>query len=335
MKKLYKCEKYKKYNSRKIRRANRRRYKLSGHKNKKKDGIDGKHNKIIFCENLFLESDDEKIFKYINSIENIQNPTLDFSGTKNIDVGSALYIKAYCDYLKHIAKDFKIYCSPKNQKMRQILQHLEIYNYNLKITHKDVNCWVLKKWDSEHRENYGKVMMEEILPNVLKDKIPSKEFSKIAGSLHELLANCSEHAYTDEYILKNYYLIAGEYKTQYGSSNRFSFCILDIGQGFKKSISNYGKFNQFLDIIGKNQQPDSTLLKKTIEGTFNANKDKRSGRGTGLSEVAKNVKIIEGCLYLYSDKGCFNIINGNQENLRERKAPLKGSIIEIILPISN
>ena len=338
MKKLYKSKKYKRYNLRKSRRANKRRHKRSRQKQNRKrkaNDINLKRNRINFCENLFLESKDEKIFKYINTIETFENPVLDFSKVKMIDVGSALYIKAYCDYLKSNKKNFKICCSPKNQKMRQILQHLEIYNYNLKITHKDISCWVLKTWDFEHKEKYGKVMMEEVLPHVLEGKIPSEEFSKIAVNLNELLANCSEHAYTDEYPFKNYYLIAGEYASEYKYSNKFSFCILDVGQGFRKSISNYGIFNTFLDNIRIQPKPDSTILQKTVEGKFNANRDKKSGRGAGLSEVAKSVKSIKGCLYLYSDKGCFSIVDGNNEYLNERENSVKGSIVEIILPINN
>lgn len=273
-------------------------------------------------------------FTIINTIEKLDNPLLDFSLVKKIDVGSALYIKAYYDYLIASKKSFKIYCSEKNQKMRQILKHIRVNDYDLLITHPDIKCWFIKQWNFEHKENYGKVIMNEILPKVLENKVPSEEFSKIAGSLHELLANCSEHAYPNEHTFQNYYLIAGEYANEYSKSNKFSFCILDLGQGFRKSISNYSKFQDALDSIIR-KESDSMLLKKTTEGVFNANKDKNSGRGTGLQEVAKNVKNIRGSLYIYSDKGSFKIKNGDKEYFKDRKSELKGSIIEIILPISD
>lgn len=296
--------------------------------------MDSKKNKVVFPEKLYLESEDEKIVKYINEAEKLDKPNFDFSKVMSIDVGSALYVKAYIDYVKETKKEYKISCSTKNQKMRQILQHMNIFDYGIEITHEDIMCWEMRTWSIENKENYGKIMMKEILPKVLKGKVPSEEFAQIAGNLNELLANCSEHAYTEKYFFRNFYLIAGEYKTEKEASNTFSFCILDSGQGFKSSISNYGTFDKLLSSLTSMGKPDSELLKATVDGKFNADKNKNSGRGTGLSEVAKSVKMIRGDMYLYSDKGCFNITSDGEEILRERKNKAIGSIIEIILPIS-
>lgn len=336
MKLLYQKEKYKKFNLRRALRANKKLQKRKKNKNifHKTEGVNTKHEKITFPKEVFLESEDEKIFRYINDTEKLKQPIFDFSYIKNIDVGSALYIKAYIDYLKSNGKKVTIKCSPKNQKMRQILQHIKIFDYELKITHKDIACWVIKTWNTDTQVNYGKVMMEEVLPAVLTNKFPSEEFTHIAGNLNELLANCSEHAYTKKDTFKNYYLIAGEYTTEFQASNTFSFCILDSGQGFKNSIKNKTKWEKFWQIISKEKEVDSKLLQATVEGKFNANKHQNTGRGAGLPEVVKSVKIIKGDLYLYSDKGCFSITDGAKEKLRERKHTVKGSIIEIVLPIN-
>ena len=290
------------------------------------------NKKIKFPRKLYLESETEEIFYFISKAEKIEKPILDFSQVEQIDIGSALYIKAFYDFLYNAGREPIIICSPKNHKMRQILQHIGVTDYRLRITFNDIKCWAVREWHTKSTVNYGQVLYQEILPNVLKGKIPSKKFSRIASDLQELLLNCNEHAYIEKDTFTNFYLIGGEYQTDSEKSNTFSFCILDYGQGFKSSL---GK-NTFFDKIKSNFNPnsDSELLRAATQGIFNASKRKYSGRGTGLPAVAENVKLIGGTLYIYSDKGSFVIKAKGEEKLCDRKYLIKGSIIEVILPIN-
>ncbi len=293
-------------------------------------------NTIVFTERLFLERKEEEIFFILFQAEKINTPTLDFSKVKYIDIGSAIYIKAFVEFLRENNREPKISCSPKNQKMRQILQHLGIFDYQLKITYNDIRCWAVRKWHKDFKKypgvNFGKVLYKEILPEVLKDKIPSTEFSRIASSLSELLSNCTEHAYTKQDVFTNFYLIAGEYENDIKKSNTVSFCILDYGQGFKASLK---KNTLFESVINKfKEDADSNLLKEAAKGNFNADKAKNSGRGTGLPAVTESVKLIKGSLYLYSDNGSYKVKKETEE-VRDRRYPVRGSIIEVILPIND
>jgi len=295
--------------------------------------IVAKNEVVKFPERLYLASDNEVIFALVEKIEKKENIVLDFSTTIAIDIGSSIYIKAFIDHLKYEKKKYKILCSPKNKKMRQILTHIKAYDFNMKITYSDIKCWEVRTWYKNDNVNYGKVMMEEILPKVLNGKIASENFSYIASSLQEILSNCSEHAYikNDEY--KSYYLIAGEYENTYTKSNSFAFCILDRGQGFRSSLEKNGLIETIFERFKK--KPDSDVLKAAINGRFasKAGGGKLAGRGTGLANVVENIKRINGQAYVYSDKGYYEV-NRQEDKSRERKIHIKGSIIAMILPIN-
>lgn len=288
--------------------------------------------KIKFSGNMYLADSKEHFFKKINPAKDASSVAFSFSDVKNVDVGSMLYIKAFVDYKKAQRCNVKISCSEKNRKMRQILQHMKLRDYGLNITFNDIKCWTVREWDENAHENYGKVLMNEILPVVLENKFPSEEFSSIASGLNELLSNCSEHAYTEHDLFKGYYLIAGEYDNiETGKSNEFSFCIIDMGQGFRSSLHKNTKFMKIIRDFGLFS--DENLIKEAVDSNFNANKDKNSGRGTGLPAVKKSVEIVNGGLHIYSDTGTYMLRSG-KERLVSRSCNIIGSIIMVSLPIN-
>ena len=61
-----------------------------------------------------------------------------------------------------------------------------------------------------------------------------------------------------------------------------------------------------------------------------------AGRGTGLSYAVESIRNIGGSFYAYSDKGYYEIRRQIDENIekKERKFAIKGSIIEMMLPIN-
>ena len=344
MKLVYKKIKYRKFNKHKVEKL-KRKYKRKKLK-KKKYKLEYKleleeyrrcvavNEVITFPERLNLAHEDEAIFALINTVEEKNNAVLDFSETNFIDIGSALYIKAFIDHLKDEEKQYKILCSPKNKKMRQILKHIGVRNYKIKVVYPDIKCWEIRTWGKHDNVNYGKVMMEEILPKVLEGKVASEKFSYIASSLQEILSNCSEHAYTEDDEYKNYYLIAGEYEDpKYIKSNSFTFCILDRGQGFRSSLEKKSFFGTMREKLGI--ETDSDLLQAAIEGRLTSKAGgKSAGRGTGLANVVENVKSINGSFYAYSDKGCYEINRQKGQICRERKIRIKGAIVAMIFPIN-
>lgn len=296
--------------------------------------LDNENNafSVKFSGNLYLDDNKEHLFDKLSSAEKAPVVKLSFSNVRQVDIGSMLYIKAFCDFKRSQNHVVEISCLAKNRKMQQILQHMKLKDYGLGITFDDIKCWTVLEWHGNTKENYGKVLMQKILPSVLKDKIPSNEFSRIASGLHELLSNCSEHAYNDYDDFKGYYLIAGEYNNENtGRSNEFTFCIIDMGQGFRASLRQNSLMKKLLFNFGTNTDKD--LLKAAVEGKFNADISKNSGRGTGLPAVRKNVDLINGSLSIYSDNGTY-IRRHGAERLKNRRNAIIGSIITVTLPIN-
>lgn len=334
MKLLYKKEKYRHYNNLKVQKQNKKWITNSKkRKNKefhpKKDINQTVWETIKFPQSLYLSDPKEYIFEKICYAQNLENVNFNFSMVKNISIGSALYIKAYVDSHKE-KQNIRISCSVKNKKMREILQHIELKNYNISITHKDILCWTFRSWTKNNPENYGKLMFNEILPKVLKNKVPSEEFSELASNLHELLCNCAEHAYTKNDIFTGYYFIAGEYENKNGKSNKLSFAIIDMGQGFRASLRKNSKFSIVKQKL--NIESDEYLLKAAVDGEFNADSKPNSGRGTGLTDVKRNIKKIKGTLNICSDYGYYSY--ENRECLIHKKNATLGSIITVNLPIN-
>ena len=288
-----------------------------------------KYTVVKFPENLYIEDSSEILIRKINEISSEDNVRFNFSQIKNISVSSALYIKAYIDSHKDL-QNIKISCKESNLKMREILQHMKLKNYGLKISHKDISCWTFKQWAKNNPENYAKIFMEEIFPKVLQDRVVSNMFSEIASGLHELLVNCCEHAYTEDTGFTGYYFIAGEYENSNGRSNEFTFCVIDMGQGFRASLQKNTGFAKIKERLGLEQDKD--LIKAAVEGRFNANPDKNSGRGTGLPAVKEKVNLIDGVLKIYSDYGIFKS-NKNGDSCYERENSIIGSMITVSLPI--
>lgn len=335
MKHLYQEKKYKHFNKTKVSKQAKTSlreaisaYNKKMHPKTRSNEIPSDYCIKRFPRDLYLRDESEELFEIINSVQNKSSVWFNFSNVKNISVGSALYIKAYIDSHKKKQK-IRISCSPKNEKMREILQHMQLKNYDLKIKHKDISCWTFREWTKNKPENYGRILMEEIFPKILKDRITSEKFSEIASGLHEVIANCAEHAYLDTDEFTGYYFIAGEYENRDGKSNKFTFCIIDMGQGFRASLRKNSLFSGVYNKL--RLETDEYLIKAAVDGLFNADSDDKSGRGTGLPAVKENVQSIGGTLNISSGCGCFSF--DTNERLFHRKNATIGSIITVNLPI--
>lgn len=295
-------------------------------------------NVIRFPERLFLDQNGyDGVFSLMKEIEDKDFVVLDFSETKYVDIGSICYIRAFMDYIKNEKKGHKVKCWYQNKKMRQILQHVGIKDYKFRnITYPDIKCWYVRVWKKDDQINMGKEIMENILPKVLNNRIMSDEFKNITPSLIEILSNCSEHAYPEEDKYNSYYLIAGEYENiNHERSGDFGFAVVDLGQGFRSSLK---KRHNILVV-----DDDSKLLEDAINGKITSKEGggKDLGRGTGLLSVLNYIKRIGGSLHAYSDKGLYEVYRSNNSGdgmmsfRKDRKVRMKGSIIEIGLPLFN
>lgn len=266
-----------------------------------------------------------KFIKDLNEAELESFPAISFNKTERIDISAGIYLKAFFDHIKIEGEGYKIICSKSNRKIREVLQYLGIKNYKHKISHADILCWDLNYWDVDDNKelNFSKILMEEILPKTLHGKVPSKDFSSIASALQEVLSNCLEHAYDDKDIFKRFYLYAGEYL----NTDSFTFCVLDRGCGFKKSLEQRDlKFNQ------KAFPSEGRLIKAAVDGQSGAGSPK-DGRGEGLKSVLEKTKKLNGRFSIYSGIGYYSFRN-NKESIGDRTANVKGSLISLTVPIT-
>ncbi len=151
-KKNRKIRKKKKISQQRIRRQSLKTIKIAQKRknkhlrNKKRKVSDHvKWSVIKFSKELYIDDPSEELIRKINEISPTDNIRLNFSAVQKISVSSALYIKAYVDSRKEL-QNIKISCSKNNKKMREILQHMKLKNYNLRISHKDIKCWSFKQW---------------------------------------------------------------------------------------------------------------------------------------------------------------------------------------------
>lgn len=283
-----------------------------------------------------MDDDDEGRIPFVECLNEASNVTdskqeivFSFRKTESITISAGIYLRAFFDYLKKLQNPFRIICPDSNSKIREVLQHLGIKSYGMNIKHEDIKCWKVLDWDlNKEPPNFSKILMEEILPDVLENgKIrPSKEFGEIATALQEVLANCTEHAYNKDEQYSQYYMIAGKHPAP--GNNGFAFSVVDRGQGFRESMQKQKKwFNRLLP-----SQNDTEVIKKATQGA-SASGEKNTGRGTGLQTVIEKISLIKGEVMIISRCGRYTSPAQNKS-----KEPLntdtKGTIITMMLPIN-
>ena len=155
----------------------------------------------------------------------------------------------------------------KQNKIRQILQHIGIKNYGIEITHEDISRWVVKTYDCEiDKAN----LIKDIYEPIQKPTNWNND-EKIKNILAAILGACwnrFEHGYQLNDVKKfrkgcftNAYLIFGE--------TDYSFCIFNRGIGFRESFQYYHQqsFKDFLASVHKKTKvkQEQLIIEKAIK----------------------------------------------------------------------
>jgi len=274
------------------------------------------HNKCEETLDVF-NREYKDIDQYKNGVE------FDFSHVKEISLSGGIVMRCFFDFL--LSKHTKVnYTGLKRDKIKQILSHIGILeDKNIVINHKDILRWDIKCWNK--KETSRKKFNLEIISEIIKTTTGWGEQSKIHKRLYEvvpeILFNCIQHAYNDDNTFQLFYLFSGI------ANNKYVFCILDRGIGFK---ATYKKWHEgcleFNDI-----ENDGDYIKYSIQQDHSS--IKKSGRGNGLFTLNENIMGLGGLIFIHSYNGKVVVTKKSGEIKSENRYPLVGSLVQFEIPM--
>jgi len=260
-----------------------------------------------------------------DDIEQYKNGiAFDFSKVKKITLSGGIVIRCFYDYL--LSKHTKVKCSgPIRDKIKQILSHIGILkDENIAITHNDISRWNIRHWNK--KETSRKKFNLELISEIIKTTTGWGEQSTVHRRLYEvvpeILFNCIQHAYNDDNNFQLFYLFSGI------ADNKYVFCILDRGIGFKATYQKWYKGH--LDF--NNIENDGDYIKYSIQ--LDHSSIKKAGRGNGLYTLKENILRLGGMIFIHSYYGKVVLSTKKGEIQSENRYPLVGSLVQFEIPIS-
>lgn len=318
LKLLYKKEKYKKYNCRKSRRANKR---LQKRKKKKYNNVG--QNKFVEKFNVsapYVFSIIENCLETIEFFRELEekarinrNLYIDIKKTTKITPEAILYLLSLLEYITK-DKTRKITVrgnAPKNLECKKIFLCSGFYDYvdSVYSTPPDIDILSIK---SDNKVD-GKIAKQVI--DFACSKLSLKEGKTTRAfytTILECMGNTTQHAY-DKVKHAKWWLVAYHDK----KTKTVCFAILDNGKGIPETVRK--KFTEkFLST------PDVKLIKSTLSGDFRT-ATRLKYRGKGLPKINEFMKkgLIQN-LTIVSNKGFYQVDNDIEEVLVKK---FKGTLI--------
>jgi anti-sigma regulatory factor (Ser/Thr protein kinase) len=247
-----------------------------------------------------------------------------FSKVKIITLSGGIILRCFYDFL--LSKHIKIRCSEvKKDKIQQILSHIGILkDKNIPITHHDISRWTIRRWNKKEttKEKFNVELISEIIKTTTGWGEQTKAHKRLYEVIPEILFNCIQHAYGDDNNFQLFYLFSGI------ADNKYVFCILDRGIGFK---ATYKKWHEgYLDF--NNIENDGDYIKYSIQQDHSS--IKKSGRGNGLFTLKENIMGLGGMIFIHSYNGKVVVSKKSGETESENRYPLVGSLVQFEIPMS-
>jgi hypothetical protein len=286
--------------------------------------------KIVFPEviDMYNIKRCEETLDFFNrkfdDIEQYKNGVVfDFSRVKRITLSGGIVMRCFYDFL--LSKNTKIKCSGLiRNKVIQILCHIGILiDASIKITYKDISRWNIKYWNKKEtsRNKFNLELISEIIKATTGWGEQSRVHRRLYEVVPEILFNCIQHAYNDDNSFQYFYLFSGI------ADNKYVFCILDKGIGFKATYLKW--HNNYLDFNDINN--DGDYIKYSIQqGHSSIN---ISGRGNGLFTLKENIMELGGMIFIHSYSGKVVVSKKNEEINSENRYPLCGSLVQFEIPM--
>jgi hypothetical protein len=247
-----------------------------------------------------------------------------FSKVKEITLSGGIILRCFYDFL--LSKKAKIkFNDLSNDKIKQILSHIGILEGNSAvITHEDISRWDIQYWNKKEtpKRKFNLELVSKIIKTITGWGEQSTEHKRLYEVVPEILFNCIQHAYDDDNDFQLFYLFSGI------ADNKYVFCVLDRGIGFKATYEKWHK-GQF-DF--NNIENDGDYIKYSIHE--NHSSIRKLGRGNGLFTLKENILNLEGSIFIYSYKGKVAVSQKKGEIQSENRYPLIGSLVQFEIPMA-
>jgi anti-sigma regulatory factor (Ser/Thr protein kinase) len=259
-----------------------------------------------------------------NDIDNYKNGVIfNFSKVKFITLSGGIVIRCFFDFL--LSKHTKVVCCGlKRDKITQILSHIGILkNENIAISYPDISRWTIRQWNKKEisKEEFSCELISAIIKTTTGWGEQSTIHKRLYEVVPEILFNCIQHAYSDISTFQYFYLFSGIV------NNKYVFCILDRGIGFKATYEKWHDgYLDFNDI-----ENDGDYIKYSIQ--LDHSSIKKSGRGNGLFTLKENIMGLGGMIFIHSYNGKVIVSKKNGEIESENRYPLIGSLVQFEIPM--
>ena len=189
----------------------------------------------------------------------------------------------------------------------------------------DITCWSVYVLDKETQRllDLGRELNDTILPNCSSaNKRIEAIFKDLRSVISESVYNCAEHAYPEFCVgFSKWYLGIGEYP----DTNKYSFCVYDMGQGFKASM----EANSIWRIVQGSLSTESDWIQRAVSGVSGVEQGKKLGRGQGLKTAVELITNNSGQIEIISGRGYYK---STIHNHNDRQVELVGSMISFYVP---
>jgi hypothetical protein len=285
--------------------------------------------KVVFPEVIDLynrkrcEETLDFFYREYNDIDQYKNGAVfNFFKVKQITLSGGIVLRCFYDFL--LSKHIKIRCSEINRdKIQQILSHIGILkDKNIPITHNDISRWDIRQWNKKEtsKEKFNVELISEIIKTTTGRGEQSRVHKRLYEVIPEILFNCIQHAYNDNNF-QLFYLFSGI------ADNKYVFCILDRGIGFK---ATYEKWHEGL-LDFNDIKNDGDYIKYSIQQDNSS--IKKSGRGNGLFTLKENIMGLGGIIFIHSYNGKVIVSKKTGETESENRYPLVGSLVQFEIPM--
>lgn len=282
-----------------------------------------------------------KFLKFIYKLSTLcskedQKILIDFSDTEHMASDGTLLFRAhFCRLVSRQSNPSVRIKYSSNNRINQVLQQIGVLDLsgqhpNIKTDHPDVVNW-------RYAEGAGALgeKTEEIL-GPYRGTIAEPLQRGLYLGLTEAMTNTRQHAYPERVSTKvnNYDGTNEWWMFSQEKDDRIYVVFCDLGVGIPTSLPEKqpGLWKKLLDKVS-GFPSDSRIISEAIR--YSRSRTGHSYRGKGLGQLTSVLSgIAGGDLRLFSNYGCYNLIDGNTSTMDYRDS-IRGTLISWSLPLTD
>ncbi|MBB5190103.1 hypothetical protein HNQ50_000813 [Silvimonas terrae] len=266
---------------------------------------------------------------------------IDFSITKHLHpCGTLLFVSE----LDRLQREFAgvIRCNyPKDDVVEQLFQHIGLLQKLGRTPRKEITAGNVTPWHFESGHEIDASKFASMFEDYAGSLWQSDRRDLWVG-MQEAMANCIEHAYTEERgdglpSRKRWWMFARE------ESGMLSVALCDLGIGIQRSLPKNpeaaGFIQQIVNVVtGQRKTPEAKHIKAAIEYGKTRTKDRH--RGKGLGQIFGFVeRSPDSSLRIMSNKGIYTFAperrTGEErvEHFADYNDSIEGTLIQWRIPL--